>query len=259
MLGHAEPGLEGGTAAPRATSAQSPAELSQNTGPAGVIHHREGIFAAVISEEAARLRREYESEGLEEDQMASDPAVEFEEWFAGVIEAGIHEPNTFVLSTVDPDGSPSGRAVLMKDFTPEGLVFYTGMNSRKSRAMADNGKAAATFVWTPLHRQVRFEGSVTPVEDSVADAYFATRPRGAQIAAHASPQSEVVSRREELDDRFAELDARFGEVVPRPDAWGGWRLRPESVEFWQGRPNRFHDRVRYRRQGGAWIKERLAP
>jgi pyridoxamine 5'-phosphate oxidase len=134
------------------------------------------------------------------------------------------------------------------------------MKSRKSRDMRESPRAAATFVWTQIHRQVRFEGTVEEVDADTADAYFATRPRGAQIAAHASTQSELVSRREELDTRFARLSAEFGDGdVPRPDDWGGWRLIPSSVEFWQGRPNRFHDRVRYRLDGGAWLKERLSP
>lgn len=192
--------------------------------------------------------------------MADDPVSEFEQWFAGVLAARIHEPNAFVLATVDDDLAPSARAVLMKDFSDEGLVFYTGMESRKSRAMKVNGRAAATFVWTELHRQVRFEGTVTPVSAEEADGYFATRPRGAQIAAHASRQSELVESREILEERYAHLESEFGEeVVPRPGHWGGWRLRSELVEFWQGRPNRFHDRVRYRREGKAWTKERLAP
>jgi pyridoxamine 5'-phosphate oxidase len=213
----------------------------------------------VIGEEAARLRREYESDGLVESNMADDPFTEFEDWFDGVITAGIDEPNAFVLATVDVDGAPSARAVLMKGISPDGLVFYTGMESRKSLAMRANPKAAATFVWTPLHRQVRFEGSVTEVDDETADAYFATRPRGAQIAAHASHQSTPVADRSVLEVRFADLDLSFGEVVPRPDHWGGWRLSPGVVEFWQGRPNRFHDRVKYLKEDGVWVKERLAP
>lgn len=191
--------------------------------------------------------------------MADEPFTEFETWFDGVITAGIDEPNAFVLATADGEGSPSARAVLMKDLSPDGLVFYTGMESRKSRAMRANPRAAATFVWTPLHRQVRFEGSVTPVDDETSDAYFATRPRGAQIAAHASLQSTPVADRDVLEMRFADLDLSFGDVVPRPEHWGGWRLSPHVVEFWQGRPNRFHDRVRYLLEEGGWVKERLAP
>jgi pyridoxamine 5'-phosphate oxidase len=192
--------------------------------------------------------------------MADDPFSQFEQWFSGVIAAGIDEPNAFVLATAGANGTPSARALLMKDLSAEGLVFYTGMKSRKSRDMRESPRAAATFVWTQIHRQVRFEGTVEEVDADTADAYFATRPRGAQIAAHASTQSELVSRREELDTRFARLSAEFGDGdVPRPDDWGGWRLIPSSVEFWQGRPNRFHDRVRYRLDGGAWLKERLSP
>lgn len=216
----------------------------------------------MIADEVVRLRREYEAEGLVESRMADDPIAEFEGWFQGVLTAGVHEPNAFVLATVDPDGSPSARALLMKDLTPDGLVFYTGMESRKSRAMRQNPRAAATFVWTELHRQVRFEGVVTEVDPGLADAYFATRPRGAQIAAHASRQSEVIADREQLDRRFAELEAHFdgGVTVSRPAHWGGWRLRPETVEFWQGRPNRFHDRVRYQRApDDGWAKVRLSP
>lgn len=213
----------------------------------------------MIREEIARLRREYEAIGLVPDEMADDPISEFEEWFAEVLAAGMHEPNAFVLATVDPDGRPSARAVLMKDLSPDGLVFYTGLTSRKSEEMRVNPVAAATFVWTELHRQVRFEGSVDLVSDEEADAYFATRPLGAQIAAHASRQSEVVSSREELENRFARLSTELGSQIPRPLHWGGWRLRPTMVEFWQGRPNRFHDRVRYRREEEGWLKERLSP
>jgi pyridoxamine 5'-phosphate oxidase len=218
-----------------------------------------GYRQRVIREEVARLRNEYESIGLDGPDMAEDPITEFGEWFAGALMAGLHEPNAFVLATVDADGMPSARALLMKDLSDDGIVFYTGMSSRKSRAMKTHPVAAATFVWTPLHRQVRFEGDVTRVSDEDADAYFSSRPRGAQIAAHASMQSSVVADRGELDGRFAELAAEFGDDVPRPDHWGGWLLAPRVVEFWQGRPNRFHDRIRFRRDGIRWVKERLAP
>lgn len=213
----------------------------------------------MIGEVAARLRREYEAEGLAEAKMASDPISEFQSWFDDVSITSIEEPNAFVLATVDEDGTPSARAVLMKDLSSAGITFYTGMESRKSRALRVNPKAAATFVWVPLHRQVRFEGTVSEVAPGVADEYFSTRPRGAQIAAHASRQSEVVSDREILDSRFAGLDDEFGDEIPRPDHWGGWLLSPTVVEFWQGRPNRFHDRIRYRLEEGEWVKERLSP
>lgn len=214
----------------------------------------------MFADDAARLRQEYEAEGLVEADMADDPFDEFERWFAGVLAAAIHEPNAFVLATADEDGTPSARAVLMKDLTRQGLVFYTGMDSRKSRAMRVNPKAGATFVWTPLHRQVRFEGTVIEVDRDTADAYFATRPRGAQIAAHASRQSTVVPRREDLDARYDRLSTEFGDSpIPRPDHWGGWRIDPRTVEFWQGRPNRFHDRICYERERTGWRKVRLAP
>lgn len=219
----------------------------------------ESNVAPVIAKEAALLRQEYEAAGLDPETMAADPIEEFQTWFRGAVSVGLEEPNAFVLATVDEDGTPSARAVLMKDLSDEGLVFYTGLSSRKSQALKSNPRAAATFVWVPLHRQVRFEGVVAQVGPAEADAYFATRPRGAQIAAHASRQSEVVADREQLDRRFERLAAEMGDVVPRPAHWGGWRLRPSVVEFWQGRPNRFHDRVRYRREGDGWVKERLSP
>lgn len=213
----------------------------------------------VNQDEAARLRREYESEGLMASSMSDDPFSEFEIWLSGVFAIDLAEPNTFVLATVGVDGGPSARAVLMKDFSENGLVFYTNLGSRKSRDLTENPAAAATFVWVPLHRQVRFEGDVVMVEEEVADAYFATRPRGAQIAAHASHQSQVIGQ-EELEGSFAQLSAEFGDdEIPRPPHWGGWRLIPAMVEFWQGRPNRFHDRIRYRLEDDTWVKERLSP
>lgn len=214
----------------------------------------------MIGEEAARLRQEYEAEGLVESTMAGDPLTQFQTWFDGAVESGLPEPNAFVLATVDDDGTPSARALLMKGLEGDGLVFYTGLESRKSRAMRSNGRAAATFVWIPLHRQVRFEGSVGEVEPAAADEYFESRPRGAQIAAHASHQSEPVGSRAELDARFRRLEAEFGESeIPRPAHWGGWKLVPDRVEFWQGQPNRFHDRVVYSRSGAGWVKQRLSP
>ena len=210
-------------------------------------------------DEAARLRAEYESEGLAAADMSEDPFSEFQIWLSGVIAVGFPEPNSFVLATVGERGEPSARAVLMKEFSTDGIVFYTNMESRKSRDLKANARAAATFVWIPLHRQVRFEGPVEEVESHTADAYFATRPRGAQIAAHASMQSRVVAQ-EKLEATFAQLSSEFGDdEIPRPEHWGGWRLKPDSVEFWQGRPNRFHDRIRYRLEHGGWVKERLSP
>jgi pyridoxamine 5'-phosphate oxidase len=213
----------------------------------------------VTARELQELRREYEAEGLVEEDMADDPLDQFRSWFDAARESGTPEPNAFVLATVDRDGTPSARALLVKEVVDDGIVFYTGLESRKSLAMEANPLAAATFAWIPLHRQVRLEGRVAKVEPEQADAYFATRPRGAQIAAHASRQSELTTK-DELDTRYREVEQRFGDSdIPRPDHWGGWKLSPTRVEFWQGQPNRFHDRVRYRLERGEWVKERLAP
>ncbi|MGB7860716.1 MAG: pyridoxamine 5'-phosphate oxidase [Acidimicrobiia bacterium] len=211
------------------------------------------------NDDAARLRRDYEAEGLIESEMAPDPFTQFEIWFKGVQVVDLEEPNTFVLATADAHGRPSARAVLMKEFSEDGIVFYTNFTSRKSGELTENPWAAATFVWLPLHRQVRFEGGVVRGDANSAETYFSQRPRGAQIAAHASNQSAVVASREELERRFNQLENEFGSVVPRPEAWGGWRLQPAAVEFWQGRPDRFHDRLRYRLVNGGWVLERLAP
>lgn len=213
-----------------------------------------------MDQRLAQLRREYEALGLVEEEMADDPLTEFDLWFSAVVGVGLEEPNAFVLATADEQGRPSARAVLMKDYDEAGIVFYTNMGSRKSGEMQSNPWAAATFVWVPLHRQIRFEGGVAVVGAEQSDRYFATRPRGARIAAHASPQSAVVESRRVLEDAYRRAEAEFqGRDVPRPPTWGGWRLRPDVVEFWQGQPDRFHDRVRYVRRGSGWRKERLAP
>jgi len=214
----------------------------------------------VIEDQVAQLRRDYEAIGLSEGDMAADPITQFRSWFDGVIGAGLEEPNAFVLATANAKAVPSARAVLMKGIDDDGLVFYTNLASRKSDELRVNPLAAATFVWIPLHRQVRFEGRISMVSGDEADSYFEARPRGAQIAAHASAQSQIVASRDELHQAFEALDSRYrGVKVPRPRAWGGWRLAPDRVEFWQGQPNRFHDRVRYVRDGAGWRKERLAP
>ncbi len=210
-------------------------------------------------EESGRLRREYEEAGINPEDFAESPMAQFDVWFSGAVAAGIDEPNAFVLSTSTPDGRPSGRAVLLKDADQDSFSFYTHLESRKSREMKANPIVAATFVWLPLHRQVRFEGRVEGIDDVTADAYFATRPRGAQVAAHSSRQSEVAANREEIESVFLERDASLGKEIPRPKDWGGWRVTPDVAEFWQGRPNRFHDRLRYSREGGAWTIERLQP
>ncbi len=211
------------------------------------------------TEVVARLRREYEESGLNLQDMAESPMEQFRHWFTAAVEAGVEEANAFVLATVSGDGQPSARAVLMKGYSDRSFGFHTNMESQKSLEIEANPKVAATFLWMPLHRQVRFTGTATRITDEKADAYFATRPRGAQIAAHASQQSRPVSDREHLEAEFAEIDSRFGEVLPRPDYWGGWEITSDVAEFWQGRPNRFHDRLRYTRSNDAWEVERLQP
>lgn len=206
-----------------------------------------------------RLRREYEDAGLDAADLAADPMDQFKAWFSAAVESGIDEPNAFVLATVDSSGVPSARAVLMKDLGEIGVGFYTNLESQKSKEIAANPKVAATFLWLPLHRQVRFRGVAARIPDQKANAYFATRPRGAQIAAHSSRQSRPIENREQLESEFEENDLRFGDVVSRPEHWGGWEITPDSVEFWQGRPNRFHDRLRYTRSNGGWKVERLQP
>jgi pyridoxamine 5'-phosphate oxidase len=205
-------------------------------------------------------RTEYETDGLDIGDVDPDPFEQFVVWFRAAEAAGVPEPTAFVLATATADARPSARAVLMKGFDREGLVFYTNRQSRKGAELEANPVAAATFLWIPMHRQVRIEGPVERVSDDQADAYFATRPREAQLAAVASPQSQVVGSREALEEAMAAAAAGAeGEDVVRPPHWGGWRLVPQAFEFWQGRRNRFHDRLRYRLDGGGWLIERLAP
>ena len=210
-------------------------------------------------EESSRLRREYELAGLGVEDLAATPMAQFEVWFAGALAADVYEANAFVLSTTGREGFPSARAVLLKETTEKSLIFYTNLESRKSQEIKENPHVAATFMWLPLHRQIRFEGEARLVADEVADAYFETRPRGAKIAAHSSRQSRPAANREELESVFAERDASFGDEIPRPEWWGGWEIFPHTAEFWQGRFNRFHDRLRYVQKGDDWIVERLQP
>jgi pyridoxamine 5'-phosphate oxidase len=208
----------------------------------------------------ATARTEYESAGLDVGDVDPDPFKQFLEWFREAEAAGVPEPTAFVLATAGTDARPSARAVLMKDFGPDGLVFYTNYHSRKGAELSANPVAAAVFTWIPLHRQVRMEGAVERVSEEQSDAYFATRPREAQLAAVASPQSQVVPSREELEAALTDAVAtNEGLDVVRPDHWGGWRLIPEEFEFWQGRRSRFHDRLLYRPEGDSWRIERLAP
>jgi pyridoxamine 5'-phosphate oxidase len=195
---------------------------------------------------------------LDESDLDPDPLRQFAAWFEEAEAAGARAPEAMALATSTPDGRPSVRMVLLKDFDERGFVFFTGYESRKGAELAANPRAALLFYWDPLGRQVRIEGPVERVAEAESDAYFASRPRGAQISASVSPQSRVVESRALLEAAAGELEAHGGELG-RPPAWGGFRIAPESYEFWQHRANRLHDRLRYRREEGDWVIERLAP
>jgi pyridoxamine 5'-phosphate oxidase len=208
----------------------------------------------------ARMRREYEERGLRKADVLADPLEQFTRWFDEARNAPLLEPNAMTLATVDAAGQPAARTVLLKGIDRHGLTFYTNLDSRKARELAANVRAALLFWWPPHARQVRFEGAIEAVSDAEADAYFARRPRGSQIGAWASAQSSVIADRAALDAAEEEITQRFaGGLVPRPPFWGGYRLVPERIEFWQGRSNRLHDRLRYARTGKRWVVERLAP
>jgi pyridoxamine 5'-phosphate oxidase len=197
---------------------------------------------------------------LLEANVAPDPLEQFRRWYADAEAAEIRAPHAMALATSGADGAPSVRMVLLKGADEDGFVFFTGYGSRKGGELEANPRAALLFYWDPLGRQVRVEGTVAQVGAAESDAYFATRPRAAQLAAAASRQGRVLAAREELDARVAELEREHaGADVPRPDHWGGYRLRPETYEFWQHRENRLHDRLRFRRDDGGWLLERLSP
>ena len=211
----------------------------------------------------AALRREYAAGGLTEADLAPDPLTMFRRWFDEVSAAGVHEPNAMVVATVSADGAPSSRMVLLKGVRSDGFVFYTNTRSRKGTELAAEARCALLFPWHPLERQVRVDGVAEPLPAEDVAAYFAVRPRGSQLGAWASHQSQVVAGREELAAAYAEVEARFADVpdgeVPVPEEWGGYVVRPQAVEFWQGRPGRMHDRLVYTREGERWRTHRLAP
>ena len=200
-----------------------------------------------------------DAEPLREGDVDPDPLVQFDRWFAAATPL-VRMPEAMALATAGPDGRPSVRMVLLKAHGPDGFVFHTNYTSQKGAELAANPHSALLFHWDPLGRQVRIEGDVAPLDGAESDAYFATRPRGAQLAAHASAQSETVADRAALDAAVREAEARFaGREVPRPAGWGGYRLTPSVFEFWQNREDRLHDRLRYRRDGRGWLLERLQP
>ena len=208
----------------------------------------------------AALRQEYGDAGLEADGLAPDPVSMFRRWFDQARSSGLHEPNALVVSTVGADGGPSSRTVLLKGLDERGFVFYTNYDSRKGHDLDARPACALLFPWHDLERQVRVEGRAERVAPEESAAYFAQRPRGSQLGAWASPQSQEVASRAELDERYAAAEARFeGVDVERPPHWGGYRVVPEVVEFWQGRRGRMHDRLVYRRGSDGWQVVRLAP
>jgi pyridoxamine 5'-phosphate oxidase len=212
-----------------------------------------------IATDLAALRKDYALKTLEEKDAAQDPMQFFGLWMVEAIHAQVPEPTAMNLATVDARGRPAARVVLLKGVDKRGFVFYTNYESRKGRELAANPLAALTFFWKELERQVRVEGTVEKVSAEESGAYFATRPLGSRIGAWASPQSSVIENRDWLQKRWEELTAKYGEEPPLPPHWGGYRLLPDYLEFWQGRMSRLHDRIAYSREGSAWKVARLAP
>ena len=211
----------------------------------------------------AAMREHYRAEGIAERELAADPYEQFTRWFEQAVASGLFEPNAMVVSTADAAGRPSSRTVLMKSFDTRGFVFYTNYNSRKGRELTENPYVSLLFPWHPIARQVVITGTARRTGRDETAAYFRTRPHGSQLGAWASAQSSVVGSREELDRAYGELADRYppGEQVPVPPEWGGFRVVPDAVEFWQGRENRLHDRLRYvpGPGGEGWRIERLSP
>ena len=214
---------------------------------------------AAIAPELAHLRKDYALKTLDEKEVDRDPMKQFGVWMVEAIHAQVPEPTAMTLATVDGDGQPSARVVLLKGVDPRGFVFYTNYESRKGRELEGNPAAAMAFLWKEIERQVRIEGRVEKVTAEESNAYYDTRPLGSRIGAWASPQSQAIESRDWLETRWSQFTDRFGEKPPRPPHWGGYRLVPDYVELWQGRMSRLHDRIAYRRREGGWQVSRLAP
>jgi len=210
--------------------------------------------------DASSLRKEYTSAGLDETDLDPDPIVQFHEWFEKVIDADLHEPNAMILATAARDGKPSARTVLLKGYDDRGFVFYTNYEGRKAKELETNPACALLFYWGELERQIRIEGRASRLPGKESDAYFASRPRGSRLGVWASQQSRPVENRRVLEERVRMLESEYeGREVPRPPFWGGYRVEPDTIEFWQGRENRLHDRLVYLRSEEGWKIERLQP
>ncbi len=212
------------------------------------------------SKEINKLRLEYSKEILDEKMVNSNPIVQFDLWMKEALNADIPEPHAMNVSTVSKEGKPSSRIVLLRNFSENGFVFYTNYNSKKGNDISENNSAAINFFWPQLERQIRIEGKLQKVDSKISDEYFASRPHDSQLGAWASNQSEVLKNRQELEEKFAALEKKFAGInVPRPEHWGGYCLVPDSIEFWQGRPSRIHDRIKFTSVNNEWKIERLSP
>jgi pyridoxamine 5'-phosphate oxidase len=206
------------------------------------------------------LRQDYRQAALLETEADPNPIAQFQSWFAAAVAAQLPEPNAMTIATATPDGIPSARIVLLKDVDDRGFVFFTNYNSHKGQELTHNPQAAIVFLWAELERQVRIQGRVEKIAPAESDEYFYSRPPGSRLGAWASNQSEVVADRSVLDQQLADLEAKYAnQEIPRPEHWGGFRVMPTMIEFWQGRSSRLHDRLRYRSIGGDWVIDRLSP
>lgn len=214
-----------------------------------------------MTKPVSAMRISYDLGQLGDQNILADPIAQFDTWFQEVRETDVHEANAMTVCTADAEGNPDARTLLMKGFDDRGIVMYTNYESKKARDLEANPNVCLLFYWPSLQRQVRWTGVAERVSAEESDDYFASRPRGSQIGSNSSPQSQVIPGQTWLAERFAEMEAEYadGQDVPRPEHWGGYRVRPQAIEFWQGRQNRLHDRIRYRLVDGAWTVERLAP